>query len=523
MDFVMPVLQEAFSPRVIIFAASGVFLGVTLGAIPGLSGDIGIALLLPIVFNLDPVPALGMLIGLYKGGMFGGAISAISFGVPGTPAAVVTSLDGYPAKKNGFPRKALLTALYSSVTGDFFSTLILIFLAIPLANLAIQFGPVEFFSLYLFATVMISLLVQEGGIKKSLLSAGIGFFIGCIGMDPLLGSTRLTLGISRLRGGIGLIPLLVGIFAISELIIQYANAWHRSRTKINRKSAGTFKDSNYDPSKDRMNIKVYLSTFKATMLGSLIGTFIGALPGAGSSLASYVSYGAAKQVSLHPEQFGKGILEGVAAPEAGNSATCGASLIPLLAFGIPGSATAALIGAALIMQGINPGPMVFKENTLVMYTILIVIFLASIMNLGIGYVLIPLYSKISMIKPRFLFPTVFIFAVVGTYASRNSLTDIWILFAAGLLGVFLRKGKFPLGPLVLAYIISPGTERALRQALLLGGGEWSIFFRSHIAIGFYIISILSIILITKVHKKLYLKFKNKKGKTFIDEKKFTPL
>jgi len=501
MDFVFSVLQGAFVPEVIIFAMVGVFLGVTVGAIPGLSGDMAIALLLPFVYKLNPVPALGMLIGIYKGSMFGGAISAISFGVPGTPAAVVTMEDGYPAKKNGYPKKAMLTALYSSVTGDFFSTLILIFLALPLASVSLKFGPVEFFALYVFAMMMIALLVQ-GGMKKGLVAAGIGLFIGCIGMDPVIGTTRLIFGISRLRGGIPLIPLLVGVFAVSELMIQFAKEWYRNRLKKIKELSGLSKESGYNPSKDIMSFKVYLSTLKATMIGSAMGTFIGALPGAGSSLAAYVSYGAAKRASSHPEQFGKGILEGVAAPEAGNSATCGASMIPLLTFGIPGSATAALIGAALIMQGINPGPLVFQENTLIMFTLFVVIFYASVMNLGFGYALIPLYAKISMVKPRFLFPSVFIFALIGTYASRNSITDVWILLVAGLLGALLRKGRFPLGPLVLAFIIGPGAEKALRQALLIGGGEWSVLLKSPIAIGFYAISVVSIILLTKFQKKL---------------------
>jgi putative tricarboxylic transport membrane protein len=498
-DFLSSVLQEAFVPEVIVFAMVGVFLGVTVGAIPGLSGDMAIALLLPFVYKLNPVPALGMLIGIYKGSMFGGAISAISFGVPGTPAAVVTIEDGYPAKKNGYPKKAMLTALYSSVTGDFFSTLLLIFLALPLASVALEFGPVEFFALYVFALLMIALLVQ-GGIKKGLAAAGIGLFIGCIGMDPLIGTTRLIFGISKLRGGIPLIPLLVGVFAVSELMIQSSKEWYRSRLKKIKELPGLSKESGYDPSKDIMSFKIYLSTLKATLIGSVMGTFVGALPGAGSSLAAYVSYGAVKQFSSHPEQFGKGILEGVAAPEAGNSATCGASMIPLLAFGIPGSATAALIGAALIMQGINPGPLVFQENILIMFSFFVVILYASVMNLGFGYVLIPLYAKIAMVKPRFLFPSIFLFALIGTYASRNSVTDIWILLVAGLLGVFLKKGRFPLGPLVLAYIIGPGAEKTLRQALLIGGGEWSVLLKSPIAIGFYAISVVSIILLIRFQK-----------------------
>jgi len=496
MDLVSYVLQNAFLPEVIIFTAIGIFLGVTVGAIPGISGHVAIAILLPIVFKMDTVASLGMLLGIYKGSMFGGAISAISFGVPGTGAAVVTVLDGYQAKKNGYPKKAMFTALYSSVTGDLFSTLFLIFLAVPLAGVSLKFGPIEFFALYVFAILMIAFLVQ-GEIKKGIVAAGIGLLIGCIGTDPVTGATRLIFGISLLRGGIPLVPLLVGIFAVSELIIQFSKAIYQSKSKKIKKLAGLFNEIDYDSSKDKMNFKVYLSNFKSTLIGSVTGTFVGALPGAGSSLAAFVSYGVASRFSSHPEEWGKGILEGVAAPEAANSATCGASLIPLLAFGIPGSATAALIGAAFTMQGINPGPLLFQENLPLIYTLFVVIFYASIMNLVISYTLIPFYSKIALIKPMLLYPSVFVFALIGTYACRNSINDIWILIVAGLLGLLLRKGRFPLGPLVLAYIIGPGAEKALRQALLIGAGEWSILLKSPIAIGFFLISIVIIILYSK--------------------------
>lgn len=507
LDFILTVVQEAFRLEIIIFAAIGVFTGVTVGAIPGISGDIAIALLLPFVYNLHPVPALGLLLGIYKGNMFGGAISAITFGVPGTGGAVVTVEDGYPAKKNGYPKKAMLTALYSSVTGDIISTVILVFLALPLAMVALKFGPREYFSLYVFAILIISFLLQ-GGMKKGLVTAAIGLLIGCIGLDPITGATRLTFGFSLLRGGMPLIPLLIGVFAISEVMTQFIKTWHRNRSisikGLSELSSKQSEESGYDPSKDIMSFKVYLSTLKATITGSAIGTFIGALPGAGSSLAAFVSYGMAKRFSSCPEQFGKGSLEGVAAPEAGNSATVGASMIPLITFGIPGSATAALIGAAFMLMGMQPGPLMMQDNMPIMYTFFVVILYASIMNWGISYFLIPFYAKIAMIKPRFIYPSVFILAILGTYASRSSIIDIWLLLVAGLLGTLLKKAKYPLGPLVLAYIIGPGAERSLRQALLIGRGEWGSLLKSPIAIGFYAVTVVVIILITKAkfQKKL---------------------
>lgn len=501
-DFILNVIKEAFTLEIILFAALGVFIGVTVGAIPGIAGDIAIALLLPFIYNLHPVPALGMLLGIYKGSMFGGAISAITFGVPGTGGAVVTVEDGYPAKKNGYPKKALLTALYSSVTGDTISTLILIFLALPLAMVALRFGPREYFSLYFFAILIISLLLQ-GGIKKGIVTASIGLLLGCIGMDPISGTTRLTFGIGLLRGGIPLIPLLIGVFAVSELMTQFIKTWSHNRNLSSRSSESDSKhpkESPYDPSKDIMTFKVYLSTLKATLIGSAIGTFIGALPGAGSSLAAFVSYGMAKRFSSHPERFGQGSLEGVAAPEAGNSATVGSSLIPLITFGIPGSATAALIGAAFMLMGMQPGPLMIQDNMPLMYTFFVVILIASVFNLFISYFLIPCYAKIAMIKPIYIYPTVFVLAVLGTYASRNSVADIWLLLVAGLLGTILKKGGYPLGPLVLAYIIGPGAERSLRQALLIGRGDWISLLKSPIAIGFYVVSIISLVILVKYDK-----------------------
>lgn len=494
MDALYEIIWGAFSPNVILYTTFGVFLGITVGAIPGLSGDMAIALLLPIVFKLSPAVSIGMLMGIYKGSMFGGSISAISFGVPGTPAAIATVEDGYPAKKKGFPRRAMLTALYSSVSGDFISTLFLIFLAVPMGRAALQFGPAEYFALYVFALMMISLLVT-GEMKKGIAAAGVGLLLGCIGMDPLIGSTRLTFGISGLRGGIPMVPLLVGVFALPELMMQFSNEWKKARENKQDDGLGKGQDISYDAKNDEMTFATYRSTFKATLLGSLVGTFIGALPGAGSSLAALMSYGLARKMSKTPELFGTGILEGVAAPEAGNSATAGSSLIPLFAFGIPGSATAALIGAALVMQGINPGPMMIEENSTIIYTLFVIILYATLINCLLSYLLIPLYAKISMIKPRFLVPIVFALALLGTYASRNSMMDVWIALGSGLIGVWLRKNEYPLAPLVLGFVVGPGAEKSLRQALLMGRGDWSILFSTPIAVGFYVLCAVSLSMI----------------------------
>lgn len=504
LELIQAAMSEAFTLGVILFSVLGVLIGITVGAIPGLSGDLAIAIILPIVFTLSPTRALGMLIGIYKGSMFGGSISAISFGVPGTAAAAATVEDGYKAKLKGQPKRALFTALYSSVTGDVIASLTLIFLALPMARIALMLGPREFFALYVFSLMLIALLTQ-GNPLKGVGAAAIGLLLGAIGMDPMAGSTRLTFGIGVLRGGLQLVPVLVGIFAISELGIQFRDTLKQKAAQLaGRKtddSAGGGVLDKYDPSKDKMSLSIYLSTLKATIIGGLAGTFIGALPGAGSSLAGFMGYGLGKRFSSHSEEFGKGSLEGVAAPEAGNSATCGASLVPLFAFGIPGSATAALIGAALIMQGITPGPQMIQENAPIMYAFFIVLVYASFMNLGFSHLLLPLYARLSMIKTKFLVPVVFMLALIGTYSARNSIFDVWVLLIMGVLGFILRKHKFPLGPLVLAFILGPSTERALRQALVIGRGNILYLFESPIALGLYGAAIAFIIAAVLAIKK----------------------
>ncbi len=492
-------LALATDPWVILYVAIGVFMGVTLGAIPGLSGDMAIAILLPIVFFLEPASALGLLTGIYKGGMFGGSISGISFGVPGTPGAAATTIDGYQAKLRGYPNKAMHTALYSSVIGDTTSDLILIFVALPLAIIALSFGPVEFFALYAFALLLISALTK-GKIAKGVAMAALGILLSMIGRDPIGGSLRLTFGIPQLQGGLALIPVLVGVFAVSELIIQLSDAWMRKARQImddtRAKAESLFEG--YDAKADRLSWAEFRGTLKATWIGTGMGTLIGALPGAGSSLAAFISYGLAQRFSKNRDEFGKGSLEGVAGAEAGNSATSGSTLIPLFAFGIPGSATAALFGAAFILMGMTPGPRLIHDHTAIIYALFIILIYANLVNLAMSKVLLPVYSKVAMIQSRILLPIVCVLAILGTFAAGNSVVDVWVMLAAGVLGVVLRIYGFPLAPLILGFIVGPGAERALRQSLLIGGGDWMHLLSSPIAIGLYATAAAMIFIFTVI-------------------------
>ncbi len=497
LDAFADALLLAFSPEVIFFVAIGIAMGITLGAIPGLSGDMAIAILLPVVFVLEPAAALGLLTGIYKGGMFGGSISAISFGVPGTPGSAATAIDGYQAKLNGTPNKALNTALYSSVIGDSTSDLVLIFLALPLAIVALTFGPVEFFALYAFSLLLISALTK-GKVAKGVAMAALGILLAMIGRDPVGGSVRLTFGIPELAGGLALIPVLVGIFAVSELIIQLGRAWLERAQRITAETEKRAESllGDYDPAKDKLTFAEFRATWKATSIGTTMGTLVGALPGAGSSLAAFISYGLAQRFSRKPDEFGKGSLEGVAAAEAGNSATSGSTLIPLFAFGIPGSATAALFGAAFILMGMTPGPRLIYDHTDVIYALFLILIYANLINLVLSHFLLPLYSKIAMIQSRILLPIVCVLAILGTFAAGNSVIDVYVLLFAGLFGVVLRLYSFPLAPLILGFIVAPGAERALRQALLIGRGEWTSLLSSPIAIGLYATAAIMIITFT---------------------------
>ncbi|MFI3212084.1 MAG: tripartite tricarboxylate transporter permease [Eubacteriales bacterium] len=497
----------AFMPMTVLYAFIGVVLGVTVGAIPGLTGDMAISILLPFVYKVDTTMALGLLIGIYKGSMFGGSISAISFGVPGTPAAAATVEDGYPLAKKGRPMQSMLQALFSSVTGDIFSTLLLVFLTIPMGQLAIKFGPVEFFALYIFSLVVIAVLSRDNQ-WKGILATVIGLVIAMIGTDPATGASRLTFGISFLRGGFATVPVLVGTFAISELIIQFSNAQEVRRAYKSGvdKVKNVFKiDKNIE---DKYTLKHFKETFKSTIIGSAIGTFVGILPGAGSSIACYLSYGIARNVCKDGDEFGTGVLNGIAAPEAGNSATCGASVIPLLAFGIPGSATAALIGAALTMQGINPGPTMFTANQVIIYAFFIIVLYASILNLGVSRLLIPMYAKISKIQIKYLVPVIFALAILGCYTTDNSVSNIWALLIFGVIGVILRKFRVPLGPFILGYLIGPSMEISLKQSLSLSNNDWSVLFSKPIALGFYAATIIFVLLIV---------FTFNKNKTILDK------
>lgn len=478
-DALYEALVLVFSFKTLMWLAIGVFIGVGVGAMPGLTATTGVALMLPLTFTLGQAPALGLLIGLYKGAVYGGSISAISFATPGTSEAAATVFDGHKMMQQGKGRKALLMALYASVTADFLSDLITILIAPMLALIALKFGPSERFWLMVLAVCLLGAL-SGAHLAKGMLSAAIGLFIGTIGSDPISSVSRNTFGQWWLSDGVHLIPLVVGIFAMGAMIEKAIVL-----VKENKKTQefGASVKQMFTVSGEGLTLKEYLSCWKEMAIGLGVGTFVGMLPGLGATVGAFMSYGIAKQVFPH-KKIGTGKLEGIAAAEAGNNATVGPTLIPLLAFGIPGSAVAALIGAALMLQGATPGPRMFELFPTVVYSLFIILLIGNVFNLGIGRIFAFVYARLGELPAPLLVPIVMVMAVIGAYSYNNNAYDVLIMLIFGLLGYFMRLFKIPEAPLVITFLLAPPAEENLRRGLLINEGDWiSALFHSPLAIG----------------------------------------
>lgn len=490
-------LNEAFalvfSVDTFLWMVIGVTIGVGVGAIPGLSSTSGVALVLPLTFTMPLGPALGLLIGLYKGAIYGGAISAITFATPGTPDSAPTVYDGYKLMRQGKGRKAMLMALYSSVTADVASDILTIIIAPLLAIIALSFGPSERVWLMLLA---ISLLGSLSGkhLAKGMLSAGIGLFIGTIGNDPISNTERNTFGLWWLQDGVGLVPLVIGIFAMAAMLEEWAK-YVRSKGTTSEISSAI--KSMFGKSEEGLTFREFLQSWKEMGIGIGIGSFVGMLPGLGAVVGSFLSYSVAKKVS--PEKdIGSGRLEGIAAAEAGNNATVGPTLIPLLAFGIPGSSTAALIGGALIMQGATPSARMFEVYPEIIYALFIILFLANFMNLGIGRVFAFLYARIGQLPRQILIPSIMLMAVIGSFAYQGSVYGVVIMLVFGFLGFGMRFFKIPEAPLVITFIVVPMAEADMRRALLINQGDWvNALFSGPISVGLAAVVALILVYMSK--------------------------
>ena len=467
----------------------GVALGMFVGAVPGLSPSMAIALLLSVTFSLPAVPSLAFLMGVYKGGVYAGSITAILIRSPGTPEAAATMFDGHPLAQQGKAGKALRVAIYSSVIGDAFSDLVLIFSASALAALALRAGPVEYFSLLVLALTIIGSAAGENMIK-GLVTAVLGLGMAFVGIDPLQGTERFVFGCMELSAGIGFMPLLIGLFAVSEVIVQAEDRV----TKFSRKTSLPKSD---DPADTRVSWVEFKGCLRTIFRSSVIGTVIGALPGVGATAAAFIGYGAAQRASKNPDKFGKGELEGVAAAEAANNAVCGSNLIPLLTLGIPGNLTAAILIGAFLIQGLPIGPMIFKTHGDFVYGLYFSLLFANLAYFFIAYLMIRIALKVVYIRKNILFPIILITCVVGSFAWNHSLFDVKIMFVFGIIGYLMRKVDIPATPFLIAFILGPLTEKALREALAIYKGDLTVFITRPISLICLILTVLAIFFIAR--------------------------
>lgn len=454
--------------------------GILIGSLPGLNATTGVALILPFTITMEPISAATIMLTIYCAATFAGAITAILINTPGTSASATTCLDGYPLVQKGEAGRALGIAAVSSGIGGILSVICLMIAAPLLASIAYKFAPPEYLTLTIFAISMLA-TVGNSSVLKNLLSGMFGILIATIGVDPLTTIDRFTFGIAALYDGIDIVPVMIGIFGISELFIQASTSTQtKDLVQIDKIKLPSWQD--------------YKRTWKTILRSTGLGTFIGILPAEGATVASIVGYNEAKRWSKKPEEFGKGSIEGIAGSEAANNAATGGSMVPSLALGIPGSPTAAVILAGLMIHGINPGPNLFIEQGEAVYTIFWAMLLANIVFFIIGLFGAKLFARVTFIPPSILWPMVFVFCVVGAYAVNLSVIDIYISLIFGLLGYLMRLLGFSVIPMTIGLILGGVLELRLGQTITMIKGDWLSIFERPISLFFIISTVLALIL-----------------------------
>lgn len=452
--------------------------GVVIGALPGLNATTGAALLLPFTLTMEPIPAIAVLIAIYCSATFAGAITAILINTPGTSASATTCLDGYPLAMRGEAGRALGMAVVSSTVGGVLSVVVLMLAAPMLARAAYQFSPPEYFALTLFGLSMLA-TIGEGSAIKNLISGALGVFLAVVGVDKLTTVERYTFDSYELYEGIGFVPVMIGIFGISEMLVQ-SSLIGTVRQQIKMQSVQL-------PSKAD-----YLKVWKTILRSTGIGTFIGILPAEGATVASMIGYNEARRWSKTPEEFGHGAIEGIAGSEAANNSATGGAMVPTLALGIPGSATAAVILAGLTVHGLRPGPTMFTEQADFAYAIFWSMMFVNVLFLFIGLYGAKAFARITLIPTQVLWPCVFIFSVVGAYALDQSMFDVWIALTAGVIGYLMRRYGFSVVPLAIGLILGGMLEQRFGQSMVMLDEKWWLIATRPLALFFLILTALAL-------------------------------
>jgi putative tricarboxylic transport membrane protein len=484
--------QVVLQPANFLYCFIGVFIGTLIGVLPGI-GPIGaMSILLPTTFGVSPVSAIIMLAGIYYGAMYGGSTTSILVNIPGESASVVTCLDGYQMARNGRAGPALGISAFGSFIGATFSIIALMFLAAPLAKVALKFGPPEYFSLMcLCLTILIYL--AKGSVIKAVIMGLFGLLLSTVGLDLTTGKPRFAYGSPTLYDGIGMVPLVMGLFGISEVLSNIEGRLERTIFKS--------KIRNLLP-----NLDDWKKSSGPITRGSVLGFLLGILPGGGSITSSFVSYTVEKKFSKHPEEFGKGAIEGVAGPETANNAAAGGSFVPLLVLGIPPNAVMAVLLGALIIQGVAPGPTLISDHPDIFWGVIASMYVGNAMLLLLNLPLIGMWVKVLKVPYGILMPLILLFCLIGSFSLNNNIYDVVIMLIFGIVGYILRKFEYEEAPLVLAFILGPIMETAFRRSLIMSDGKFSIFWTRPISA---VALIIAVLLFISTGLSLYRKSKEK--------------
>ena len=464
-------------PWPLFLCVLGTALGIIVGAIPGLSGAMLIALTLPLTFKMVPEDAMALLVSMYTGSITGGFVSAVLLRIPGTPSNVITVFDGYAMAQKGHAGRALGLGIAASFVGAVIAWVALVFLTRPLADVAVRFTPFDYFALVLTALVLIS-SVSGKSMAKGLLAGMIGVLFAFPGLDDNTGTTRFTFGMWQLTSGFDILPVLVGVFGIGTVMAELVKPMGKGEAIV-YKSGGLW-----------MKLSEWKSQFWNLLRSSAIGTWIGILPGVGASVGSLVAYTVAKNVSRTPDEFGTGSPSGIVASEAANNATVGGALIPLLAIGIPGSVIDVFLMGAMMIHGIQPGPLLFEQHASIVYVVIAACLLSSVLMFGQMYLMIPFLRRVLDVPRHFVLPLIMVFCVVGVFASSNRMFDVWIMLGFGVLGFLMERGGLPLGPFVIGFILAPIAESRLRQGLMMTDGSYLPLVTQPMTLSLLVLSVL---------------------------------
>ncbi len=475
------VLQSLFTPVNLFFLVSGVIIGIIFGAIPGIGANTAITLLLPVSFAMSATTAIIFMASIYCGGVSGGLISAILLGIPGTNANLATVYDGYTMAKNGQASKALGIGIFSSLIATFTSVLIAMLVCAPLARIAIKLGPWEYFSLCT-ASIVLVVTISKGNMFSGLMAAGIGMAVGTVGMAPVDAAIRYTFGIINLRSGVNILAVCLGLFAIGELANNFASGQMKSPDIDTKGIKGI-----------GITMKEYFSHGKTIVTSYALGLAIGFMPGMGAGLSNVVAYAIAKARSKHPEKFGTGCVEGIIAPEIANNASVGGAIIPMIALGIPGDTTCALLISALMIHGIEAGPLLMDSNTVLVYCFFGTLLLGALVTFGCEWFGMRTFPYILRTPTHYLYTAIFLICITGLYSNTYSIFNCGMMIFLGALGVFMIYGNLPVAPFILGYILGPMMERYLREGMTYSSKGFLIFLERPVSAALLAVMVFALV------------------------------